>query len=99
MEGEEGRVYIEMLIHNLVDLVGCRRRRDLLPLEIDASVFNGDPLRFESIAELVERCLPWRWRWSRRSALFRRRELGDADGLCDLVLVSPLGIEERGLFG
>ena len=99
MEGEEGRVYIEMLIHNLVDLVGCRRRRDLLPLEIDASVFDRDPLCFESLAELVERCLPWRWRWSRRIALLRRREFRNADGLGDLVLIAALLVEEGGFFG
>ena len=98
MEGEEGRVYIEMFIHNLVDLVARCRRRDLLPLEIDASVFDRDPLCFESLAELVERIPLRRWRWSRRIALLRRRELRNADGLGDLILVSSLLIEEGGFF-
>ena len=99
MEGEEGRVYIEMFIHNLVDLVARCRRRDLLPLEIDASVFDRDPLCFESLAELVERCLPWRWRWSRRSALLCRREFWNAEGLGDLVLIAALLVEEGSFLG
>ena len=99
MEGEEGRVYIEMLIHNLVDLVGCRRRRDLLPLEIDSRVIVWDTLCFESLAELVERCLPWRWRWSRRIALLRRREFRNAECLGDLVLIAALLVEEGGFLG
>ena len=98
MEGEEGRVYIEMLIHDRLDLVAGPWCRYLLPLEIDASVFDRDPLCFESLAELVERCLPWRWRWSRRIALLRRREFRNADGLGDLVLIAALLVEEGGFF-